>query len=76
MAKYYSDMKEKKANPGAPGDVYSREHSGMPMEKVMKDYPKADYGLDGYDDTIQGIDMFAKQNHKKLKKQQRMMSDS
>lgn len=76
MSKYYSDMKEKKANPGAPGDVYSSEFAGMPKEKVMKEYPKAYYGLDGYGDDIQSIDMFAKQNHMRVKKQQRMMGDS
>lgn len=77
MARYYNNGngKEKKANPGAPGDVYSKEHSGMPTEKVMKEYPKASYGLDGYDDTREAIDMFASQNHRQIMKQKRTNKD-
>lgn len=74
--KYYGKGKEKKANPGAPGDVYSMEHSGMPSEKVMKEYPRHNYDLEGYDDTIQGIDMFAEMNHKQVMKQKRTLKDT
>ena len=74
--KYYEGGKEKKANPGAPGDVYSMEHSGMPSEKVMKEYPKSTYDLQGYDDTREAIDMFASMNHKKVMMQKRTNKDS
>ena len=75
MSRYYD---EKKANPGAPGGVYSSDHAGMPKEKVMKEYPKAGYGMpdDGYYDTSQGIDMFADQNGRRMKKQIRKASDA
>jgi hypothetical protein len=49
--------------------MHSDSFANMPEEKVMKEYPKADYGLDGdYKDTIEGIDMFAKENAKKIRK--------
>lgn len=75
--KYYNEGSEKKANPGAPDGVYSMAHAGMPTEKVMKEYPMGGYGFEGnYDDTVQGIDMFGKMNHKKMMSQIRKLSDS
>lgn len=78
MKRYYDGKEsERKANPGAPGPVYSDAHAGMPEEKVMKEYPKSYKGIDGnYDDTIQGIDMFSEMNHKKIMKQIRGLRDS
>ena len=76
MKRYYeSEGKEKKANPGAPGEVYSSEFAGMPSGSVMKEYPKKQYGLDGYDDTREAIDMFAEQNHSQIMKQKRTNKD-
>lgn len=40
-----------------------------PSELIMKDYPKADYGsAERYNDTREGIDMLAKDNHKQMMK--------
>lgn len=77
MARFYNskDGKEQKANPGAPGDVYSSEFAGMPTGSVMKQYPESKYNIDGYEDTIQGIDFFAEQNHRQLMKQKRTKQD-
>lgn len=72
--RYYD---EPKADPGVPGGVYSSEFAGMPKEKLMKEYPKADYALPyNYRDNSKGIDMFAKENHMRLKKQIRKPSDA
>lgn len=86
MAKKYYDHKskadyeekyEKKARPGAPGPIYSMEHSGMPTKEVMESYPNASYSCDGeYVDTSMGIDMFASQNYKKVMKQKRGLGDA
>lgn len=49
---------------------YTSYHANMPTEKMMAEYPKAQYGLDSsYNDNIYGIDAFAKQNNAKIKKQ-------
>jgi len=60
MAKYYGDKKSKMAPKGM----------GKPPEQlVMKDYPKAVYnGPEDYNDTREGIDMLAKDNHKQMMK--------
>ena len=43
--------------------------ANMPEEKVMKEYPKAEYGgPEDYKDNINGIDMLAKDNHKQMMK--------
>jgi hypothetical protein len=50
--------------------MHSEAYAGLPEEKVMKEYPKAQYGLDSYyNDNIHGIDEFAKMNQKQIKKQ-------
>ncbi len=61
MAKYY-DNKSKMA-------PESKGFANLPSEKVMKEYPKAEYSsLEGYNDTREGIDMLAKDNHKQMMK--------
>jgi len=43
--------------------------ANMPSEKVMKEYPKAQYsGPEGYNDSREGIDMLAKDNAKQMGK--------
>ncbi|MFB5619513.1 MAG: hypothetical protein ACE5RC_00070 [Nitrosopumilus sp.] len=75
MSKYYDS--ERKASPGPSGSVYSSEHSGMPTQPVMKDYPNGKYSMEGeYSDTVNGIDMFASKIDKKLKGQMRTLGDS
>lgn len=60
---------DKKANPGVGGGVYSDGFANLPEEKVMKEFPKARYsGPIGYNDTREGIDMLAADNHKHMMK--------
>jgi|WetSurMetagenome_2_1015567.scaffolds.fasta_scaffold1773346_2 hypothetical protein len=72
MARYHdgkSSSGEKKANPGPSGGVYSEGFANLPEEKVMREYPKAMYsGPVGYNDTREGIDMLAADNHKHMMK--------
>jgi len=64
MGKYYGDMKSKKG-----GDmVSSGGRAGLPAEVKMKDYPKAAYGMGGYNDSREGIDALAKNNHSQAMK--------
>tara|TARA_R110000868_G_scaffold154559_2_gene380594 strand:- start:221 stop:421 length:201 start_codon:yes stop_codon:yes gene_type:complete len=46
----------------------SSGRAGLPAEVKMKDYPKCDYGMGGYNDSREGIDMLAKSNIKQAKK--------
>ena len=69
MAKKYHDGKNanKKASPGPKGGVYSDSFAGMPNEVVMQEYPEGVYGgPEQYNDSREGIDMIAKDNHKKM----------
>lgn len=68
MAKYYGDkMSNSVANPSAQKGLYDKGFANMPSEKVMKEFPKAAYGAaERYNDTMQGQDMLAKDNNKKM----------
>lgn len=74
MAKKYHGMNDKdsanrKASPGAMDSCYSMAHAGMPEDKVMKEYPSANYGSpEEYNDSREGIDMLAKDAHKQMMK--------
>ena len=59
MSKYYGDMKSKKSKEMVSGGG----RCGLPAEVKMKDYPKAEYGMGGYNDSREGIDALAKNNH-------------
>jgi len=57
--KYYDEMKSKKGGEMVSGGG----RAGLPSEVKLKDYPKSQYGLGGYNDSREGIDMLAKNNH-------------
>ena len=62
MAKYYGDKKSSMA-------PKSKGFANLPAEKVMKEYPKAEYGgPEDYNDSREGIDMLSKDNHKQMMK--------
>jgi hypothetical protein len=51
------------------GDKMSKGFANMPREVVMKEYPKAEYGgPEKYNDSREGIDMLAKDNHRQMMK--------
>jgi len=53
------------------------EMANMPQEVKMKMYPKASHGLDCmYRDNQEGIDAYARENHKKIMKQKMKASDA
>jgi hypothetical protein len=72
MARYHDGKEgavDKKASPAVQGGVYGDGFANLPEEKVMKEYPKARYsGPVGYNDTRDGIDMLASENHSKMMK--------
>ena len=42
--------------------------SNLPQHPVIREYPRGSYGLPMYlDDTIEGIDDYAKQNYRRIK---------
>lgn len=69
MAKYHEGAANKIAKPSPQSGQHSTEFANMPTALVMKEYPKAQYsGPVGYDDSRDGIDMLAAQNHSKMMK--------
>ncbi len=69
MPKHYGNKmgKNRVASPSSQKGEYSHEYANMPSEKVMREYPRADYnGPEDYNDTREGIDMLSSNNHKKM----------
>ena len=65
MGKYYGKKSGNKKGMMSGGKGFAN----LPQEKVMKEYPKGSYGAaEGYYDTREGIDMYAKSNHKQMMK--------
>ena len=62
--KYYDEIPSKEPKKM----VTSNGRAGLPAELVMRDYPDAAYGLSGYNDSREGIDMLAKNNNKQILK--------
>lgn len=56
------------ASPSPQKGMYSSAFAGMPEEKLMMEYPKVGYNLEGYGDTRQSIDANAMDNHSQLMK--------
>lgn len=67
--KYHGEKKDMKNKVEHKKMMPGHDFANLPQEKMMKDYPKAEYGINGYNDTREGIDMLAKDNHKQLQKQ-------
>ena len=68
--KYYGEKK------GMMSSV-KNDFANMPQDVKHVSYPKSSYGgLEGYRDTREGIDSYAKENHGKVKKQLRKPSDA
>lgn len=48
------------------------EYANMPQEVHYKSYPKSEYGVTcDYRDNVEGIDAYARENHKIIMKQKR-----
>jgi len=68
MARYY-DKAEKK---GGMISETKNDFANMPQEVKHKSYPKGQEGCPGgYRDNLEGIDAYAKENHRTVAKQKR-----